>query len=167
MKRESVHRSRYLSGRVMRWHTWPTIHKPNVAEHQCRVAQIYCELWGLPRAEVLYYCINHDRGEQWAGDVPFGGKSRVPGLADAIEQAETEGLGLQGVVLPELEEHEKLKFKICDMLEMMEFCVCEHNMGNKFAEVPYNDLEVKVLVIAQKLCDTMKVVHWIEGLQYV
>lgn len=164
MNRTQIHQCGYLSGRVVRWHTWPTIHKPNVAEHQCRVAQIYCELWGLPRAEVLYYCISHDRGEQFAGDVPFGGKSRVVGLEDAIETAEFLGLEQQGVALPDLSPQEHLKFKICDMLEMVEFCLCEHRMGNKFAEVPLIDLQKKIMDYADRLYERLKVHHWIGSL---
>ena len=164
MKRDDIHRNGYLSGRVVRWHTWPTLHKPNVAEHQCRVAQIYCELWGLPRAEVLYYCINHDRGEQFAGDVPFGGKDRAPGFRVALAEAEGMGLGWQGVELPDLDPQEYKRFKICDMLEMTEFCICEMRMGNTFADVPLGDLQRKIMVLAGELCETLRVHNWIGSL---
>lgn len=155
--RDLVHANKHLSNRVQRWHTWPTLHKPNVGEHQCRVAQIYCELWGLPRAEVLYYCINHDRGEQYSGDVPFGAKTRVDGLGEAVNHAEKLGLEKQGVELPELTRNEWTKFKVCDLMEMLEFCHVEHMMGNNLADVPFKDLLEKIREHAYQLCETAKV----------
>lgn len=165
MNRDFIHSNGYLSGCVQRWHTWPTIHKPNVAEHQCRVAQIYCELWGLPRAEVLYYCINHDRGEQFAGDVPFGGKNRVSGFQELLHAAEELGLSRQKIELPELSTTEYRRFKICDLLEMIEFCVHELNMGNTYMTVPKKDLTKLVLDYAAMLCDSLRVTNWMRGLQ--
>jgi 5'-deoxynucleotidase YfbR-like HD superfamily hydrolase len=163
--REKVHRSRYLSGRVQRWHTWPTLHKPNVAEHQCRVAQIYCEIFGLPRAEVLYYCIHHDVGEQYAGDVPFGAKTRVPGFRECINAAEEMGRQQQGVTLPQLTYTEWKKFKICDLLEMYEFSMCELNMGNRYASVPAADTRGLALKNAGAIDCMSAVENWINDVK--
>lgn len=161
--REEVHQSRFLAGQVRRWHTWPTLNKPSVAEHQCRVTQIYCEIWGLPRAEVLYYCLHHDMGEQFAGDVPFGGKHRVDGYGDAVNEAEKLGLKQQGIELPEISEVEFQRFKIADILEMYEFSAYEFSMGNKFARVPMNDTVAVALDRAYKIFEVEKVQNWING----
>jgi len=151
--REQVHKSRYLAGQVARWHTWPTLRKPNVAEHQCRVAQIYCEVFGIPRAEVLYYCLHHDMGEQFAGDVPFGGKHRVEGYGEAVNTAEMLGLEQQEITLPDLTAIEWSKFKICDLLEMYEFSLYEFNMGNSYASIPMQDTRKLVLEMADKILE--------------
>jgi 5'-deoxynucleotidase YfbR-like HD superfamily hydrolase len=131
--REKTMRSRYIAGTVVRYHTWPTLRKPTVAEHCWRVACIYTELFGLPRAEVLYYCLHHDSGELSAGDVPFPVKNNVPGLREAMEVSEEQGLQKLGITLPSLTEDETRRVKISDLLEMHEFGAHEVAMGNTFA----------------------------------
>lgn len=133
---EHIHASRQIAGRVARWHTWPMIRRPTVAEHQCRVAQLYVEVWGLPRAEVLVFCLQHDMGEQTAGDVPYGAKRLSPALAQGCNEAEREGLFRLGIVLPELTPDEFTRFKVCDLLEMYETACVEARMGNGYALAP-------------------------------
>lgn len=134
MNRNQVYRSPYVAGTVVRYHTWPTLRKPTVAEHCWRVAGIYVELFGLPNAEVLYYCLHHDSGELWAGDLPFTSKNNVPGLREAMDASEAQGLERLGITLPELLPMEQRRVKIADLLEMFEFGFQELTMGNKFAE---------------------------------
>lgn len=133
---EQVLSNRQLSGRVQRWHTWPMIRRPTVNEHQARVAQLYIEVWGLPRAEVLKYCLYHDAGELTAGDTPFGAKRLSPRLAEGVNEAEDIGRQRLGIEMPELTEQEHRRFKACDLLEMLETACVEFNMGNHYAEVP-------------------------------
>lgn len=151
MKREEVMASRQLAGRVTRWHTWPMIRKPSVAEHSSRVATLYVELWGMPRAEVLYYCLLHDHGEFTAGDTPFSAKSLAPGLREGLNVAETEGLRRLGLELPALSEREFLQFKVCDLLEMFETGVVEWNMGNRYAGCVVADCAREARNVAHKL----------------
>lgn len=89
----------------------------------------------MPRAEVLYYISEHDTGEQLAGDVPFGGKSAVPGLGDCMNKAEEMGHQKLGVVMPVLTPEEFALVKISDALEMWEFGCVEVELGNKYGEV--------------------------------
>jgi len=133
MNRKQVYRSKYLAGQVIRYHTWPTLRNQNVAEHCWHVATIYVEMFGMPRAEVLYFCLHHDSGEMWAGDIPFTGKDRIPGLRQAINASEAQGLEVLGITLPELSEEERRRCKICDLLEMHQFGMQEYRMGNKLA----------------------------------
>lgn len=130
---EDIQMSRQLAGRVVRWHTWPMIRRPTVAEHQNRVTTLYVEVFGMPRAEVLYYCSVHDMGEQTAGDTPYGAKRRVPELAEAVNSAEAMGLLSLGIRMPSLTPEEFRRFKICDLLEMWETAIVEINMGNQYA----------------------------------
>lgn len=153
--------SRQLAGRVVRYHTWPMIRKPTVAEHECRVAKIYCELWGLPRAEVLYYCLHHDDGELAAGDTPFYAKRAVPGLAEKVNEAERMGLTTLGVSLPEITEEEFLKFKVSDCLEMWECAHVELTMGNGYAQAIIDNLRPTVHRLAYELAESVKVENWI------
>lgn len=133
MKREQVHSCGQVANRVRRYHTWPVIHQQTTGEHANRVLQIYVELFGLPRAEVLYYISVHDAGEQYAGDCQYGAKRAVPELKAALSIAE--GIGYQnlGIKPPELEPAEWTQFKLCDLLEMWEFAWVEYCMGNSYA----------------------------------
>ncbi len=133
MNRQKIYRSRYFAGQVIRYHTWPTLRKPTVAEHCWRVAGIYVEVFGLPRAEVLYYCLHHDSGELWAGDIPFTAKDRIAGLREAMNASEAQGLEVLGITLPVLSEEEARRIKISDLLEMHEFGRHEALMGNRLA----------------------------------
>lgn len=132
--RDRIYRSQALAGRLKRYHGWPVLHTQTVGEHSARVANIYVSIFGLPRAEVLYYALNHDAGELLAGDIPFGGKDKVPGLRTAITEAERIGLEMLGLTLPELTAEECTKIKIADLLEMHEFGRFEELMGNLLAQ---------------------------------
>jgi hypothetical protein len=131
-----------------------------VGQHAHRVATLYCELWGLPRAEVLYYVLHHDGGELSAGDIPFGGKKLHPQLSFAHGKAEEVGLERQGVKLPGLSPEEHAKFKICDLLEMWETGVIEENMGNKYATPIVDDTRAEIERVAASLGPNVQHVVW-------
>lgn len=155
MKREQIMSNTQLAGRVTRWHTWPMIRKPSIAEHSSRVATLYVELWGMPRAEVLYYSLVHDHGEFTAGDNPFASKALVPGLRENLNRAEEIGRTRLGIVIPDISEVEFLKFKVCDLLEMFETSVVEWNMGNRYAGCCVADCADAAMELAKKL-DALK-----------
>ena len=123
-----------LAGQVKRYHTWPVLRPQTVAEHAWRVATLYCEVWGTPRAEVLYWCLHHDSGELLAGDVPFHGKRHSTALAEAVNAVERDGLVATGLVMPLLTDDELRRAKAADLLEMWEFGRQEMTMGNRYAE---------------------------------
>lgn len=151
MKREDIMTSRQLAGRVERWHTWPMIRRPSVMEHAGRVASLFCELWSIPRGEVLYYCLHHDHGEFTAGDVPFSAKALAPNLRESMNIAETIGRYRLDIHLPEINEEEFLRFKICDLLEMFETGIVEWNMGNRYAGCVIVDCVSEALSLANKV----------------
>ena len=130
---DRINSSRALAGRVMRYHAFPTHHQQSTGEHSQRVLNVFVELWGLPRAEVLFYCANHDQGEFWAGDTPFGAKRATPELKAGVNKAEEVGLEKLGISLPSLSKEEFIQFKVADILEMFEFGLIERFLGNKFA----------------------------------
>lgn len=160
---KAIHGSRQLAGRVGRWHTWPMIRRPTSAEHCARVATIYCELWGIPRGEVLYFILHHDSGELLAGDTPYWAKRYNAVLAKAISEVEVEGLRRLQVTLPKLSEEEFKKFKCADILEMYETSEVELNMGNRYAEVPLNGCYDAALQLGHDLGKAHVVCDWISG----
>lgn len=159
--RNEMYRSRYLAGCVLRYASWPMIKTQTVGHHCWRVACILVEIFGMPRAEVLYYCLHHDSGELWAGDIPFGVKLQVPVLKEAMNTAETIGLNQLGLRLPELTKEERIQVKICDLLEMHETGEHELNLGNKYAESIRRDTLYAAQTIARESCMSEYVNGWI------
>lgn len=163
MRRDAVYASRQLAGRVLRYHTWPVLRQQSVGEHTWRLEGIYVELFGLPRPEVWWWMHNHDVGELWAGDVPFGAKQAVPGLKDAMNASEAMGMGRLGVMMPRLTEQEWSQVKLCDLLEMWEFGMVEMQMGNMLAGPIVDDTMNAALKLADELCTRDAVRRWSSG----
>jgi 5'-deoxynucleotidase YfbR-like HD superfamily hydrolase len=148
VRRDDVLSSRAMAVRVKRYHTWRTIQTQTVGEHCCRVAQIYCELWGLPRAEVLYYALHHDSGELLSGDVPFLAKSESAQLKEGCRAVEKKGLERLRVELPLLTMDEQRRMKIADLMEMYEFGHVDWTMGNAYAEPIERDTMSEAILVA-------------------
>lgn len=134
MTPDDINRSQFLAGRVRRYHVWPTITQQTVGEHSARVALIYCEIWGVPRGEVMYHMLTHDHGELFAGDTPYGAKRASLALAQAVNEVEQKGRDILDLYTIKLEKEEYRRFKVCDLLEMWEFGRHEANLGNKYAQ---------------------------------
>lgn len=161
MNREQIYRNAYLAGKVKRYHTWSMIQQQTVAEHCWRVATLFVEIFGLPRAEILYYCLHHDSGELWAGDIPFGIKKLVPDLKTTMAYAEETGLIQLGIHLPELTKEELTQVKICDLLEMHETGKHEVTLGNMYAEPIMHDTMNAALTLARESCMSHHVEEWL------
>jgi 5'-deoxynucleotidase YfbR-like HD superfamily hydrolase len=161
ISRERVYSSRFLAGQVTRYHVWPTITQQTVAAHSWRVACIIVEVFGLPRADVLYYALHHDSGELWAGDVPFTVKAKTPGLREAMNCAEDSGRRLLDLRLPELTTWELVQVKIADLLEMHEYGEMEVNLGNQYAEPVRLDTMLAAQKLAAEHCYSDLVNRWL------
>lgn len=131
--RDQIYAAPALAGLVLRYHTWPTLTRQTVAAHAWRVATIYVEVFGLPKAEVFYYILHHDSGELWGGDIPFTVKDRTPGMREASNLAEQEGLRRLGIEIPTLDDEEFQRVKLADVLEMWEHGRHELRLGNQYA----------------------------------
>lgn len=140
--RAQVHSSHYLCGKVKRYHTWPMLQPQSTGEHCWRVACLFVELFGLPRAEVLYYCLHHDSGELWAGDLPFGSKP------NGHHEQEQHGLDLLRIELPLITDEERIKIKLCDLLEMYETGEHEQRLGNQYADPIVKDTMAAAVELA-------------------
>jgi 5'-deoxynucleotidase YfbR-like HD superfamily hydrolase len=162
MRREQVHSCGQVANRVRRYHTWPVLHQQTTGEHANRVLQIYVELFGVPRGEVLYYISTHDAGEQYAGDCQYGAKRAVPELKVGLDKAEKIGYQNLGITQPELTQQEWKQFKLCDLLEMWEFAWVEYCMGNSYA-IPVFDgtHDAATKLAAECSCDEL-VYRWLE-----
>lgn len=161
MDRNRIYTSKFLAGAVIRYHVWPTITNQTVAAHCWRVATILIEIFGLPRADVLYYALHHDSGELWSGDVPYTVKNRTPGLKEAMTIAEQTGLRNLDIELPELTPIELVQVKIADLLEMHEYGEYEVNLGNKYAEPVMRDTLSSAQTLAAEHNLSNEVNNWL------
>jgi hypothetical protein len=123
----------YLAGRVERYATWPTIHKQTVGEHCWQIYNIHCQIFGTPDPGVAYTIMNHDSAELIVGDPPFPIKANNPDLKAAYTRIEPEAEKRLGVKLPALDANDKVRIKVCDLLEMFIFGIVEREMGNVLA----------------------------------
>lgn len=123
-----------LSGRVKRYHTWPTITEQRVGEHCWSVYHIYWRIFGLPSAEVAFFIMHHDSEELVGGDPPFPVKSKYPSLRGGYIALEREARTQLDLPEPDLDMDQRVRVKICDLLEMMHFGMIEREMGNLLAQ---------------------------------
>jgi len=137
------------------------IRPQTIAEHCWRVAGIYVEVFGLPRVEVLYFCLHHDSGELWSGDVPFKLKESNPDLGKAMREAEQVGLKMLNIKLPTITTQEKVQVKISDLLEMHETGWIEYHMGNQFAEPIMKDTLAAAWNLAGENCVSENIKRWL------
>src|SRR5215475_1204981 len=161
MHRQEIYRSRYLAGCVKRYSTWPMLQPQTVGHHAWRVACIFVEVFGMPRAEVLYHCLHHDSGELWAGDLPFGVKARLPALKDVMREAEEIGYQQLELKLPELSHVELIKCKICDLLRSEETGEYEMKLGNTYGEPIMRDTMYAAQRLAGEHCFSKYVNDWL------
>ena len=162
INRGEIYRSVHLAGCVKRYSTWPMIHEQTVGHHCWRVATIFVEIFGLPRAEVLLFCLHHDSGELYAGDIPFRIKREVQGLKDLMNAAEDLGLHQLGIELPILTKEERIQVKIADLLEMHERGEYEFNLGNQYAEPIIMDTMYEAQKLAGESCMSEHVNRWLQ-----
>lgn len=139
MRREAVVRSPRLAGRVRRYHTWPTLQDQTNADHTWHVMRIYWQVFGPLSPEVSTHLLWHDGGELAVGDPPFPTKARDPILKERYDLAERAALReiageMAARASAALSPTERLRCKVCDLLEMTEFGVLEMALGNTLAE---------------------------------
>jgi hypothetical protein len=146
----NIDKSKAMAARVKRWHGFPVLHQQSVGEHTHRVVTIYLELFNAPRKEVLIYIVYHDLGELYSGDTPFVPKKALPGLKEALNIAEKEGLKKLDIEMPDLKPSEWTRFKVCDLLEMWEFANIEVAMGNRFGYIVIDNINAALDGLLEK-----------------
>lgn len=166
--RADVMGSWYLASLVKRYHTWPTITTETVGQHSHGVAMIWCRLFGsdpddllrsgLMHARVLRYILEHDLAELWTGDLPFPFKKRYPDVARALVTAEYEASAALGLAKGvHSDSSEKVRMKVCDLLQMHLFGACELRMGNQYARPIAMDTLSAALLLAGSAGDDFAV----------
>lgn len=154
MKRADVLSTPYLAGRVARYHTWPTLHRQTVGEHTWNVLRIYWHLFGPLPPEVSTHIIWHDAGELRTGDPPFPVKAQNPDLKAVLDALEDEAVvAMGGPEHRSLPERERLRVKVCDLLEMTHFGLTEMQMGNTYARPIVDDTLAAVRALVPRLPD--------------
>lgn len=147
MKRSQITFDSRLAGQVDRYHTWPHLRPQSVGEHTWQNMRIWFQIWGPLPPDVTTYFIWHDAGEVYVGDNPFPVKQNDPILKEKLDGMETHALTQMGVTLPELSPEDKVRAKICDLIDMHEFGANEEQLGNKYA----HPIVVDTLVTVDKL----------------
>lgn len=130
------------AGHVKRWHTTVTLRQQTVAEHTWQVMRIWFELYGPPSKDVAITILLHDVAEIITGDLPHVVKRDNPRLK--AELTRVEGLNQYRMFshkLPKLSDGNRLRVKLCDLLEMAEFALEEINLGNKGAQAILYNIE--------------------------
>lgn len=147
--RETMRADTRLSGLVSRYHSWPTLTHQSVGEHSWQVLRIYIEIFGPPTPEVTVYIVYHDSAEVATGDPPFPLKANNPDLKAIYDRLEhTAMVEMRGVGLPELNEQQRNRVKICDLLEMWEHGMHEITLGNTYAHPIVEDTMAAARIIA-------------------
>lgn len=148
--RDKMHRCARLAGEVERYHTWPTIRRQSVAEHTWQVMRVWLALFGPAPQGVWEYVHWHDAGELVTGDSPFPSKSQLTeGTRNELRASEILATKNMGGSWGEVDEEDRTRAKICDLLEMYEFAIHEMTMGNRFAEPVRDDIRASVLSLAK------------------
>lgn len=161
MKRKDVFSDTRMAGAVVRYHTWPTHQQQTVADHCWNIQRIFLELWPHELSpKMVKFIVYHDAAELVTGDLPFPIKFRYPALRPILDEAERDITQKMGVMLPELTEDEKLRFKICEYIEMMEFGMVEVLMGNRYGAPIVEDTRAFIDELTPKLRDNEQVSVW-------
>ena len=92
---------------------------------------IFCQIFGRPSEQVFEYILYHDIEEIQTGDIPFGAKCRE--MSILLEESEEKARKDLRIKKPSIHEKDRVRVKICDLLEMFEFGVEEVVRGNLLA----------------------------------
>lgn len=144
-----MHQLNYVArgGVVQRMHMIPVLHRQNVAAHSFGVAW-WC--WALtnekPSVNLLMAALAHDLAEGVVGDIPAPTKRMLQ--SGALDQAEHEADYNGGMPVFELTEEEARVLKLADSMDLLHYCVCEAQLGNRTAQL--GEMFVNVCSYAQE-----------------
>lgn len=132
----------YFAGRIKRYHAWPTLYTQVIGEHTWQVMRIWFAIWGPMPPEVSTHLLFHDAPELSSGDIPFIAKRDAPAIRAPLDQLEALGCERMGIPNPNevgLKGMDRVRFKVCDNIEMLEFALVEMAMGNNLAQPIVNN----------------------------
>lgn len=136
----------YRLSDLKRYNNMPRIKSESLAEHQ-----YYCGLILIKLKEyitnvtyseyciLLQYLLVHDIGELYTGDIPHNVKQDYPDLRYMLEEIEYEKLSSLGFseLAESIENNTDLKtlFKLCDTIQVVQYCENEKRLGNHSTEI--------------------------------
>lgn len=131
----------YRLSDLKRYNNMPRIKSESLAEHQYYCGLILIKLKdyiiNLSYAQyciLLQYVLVHDIGELYTGDIPHNVKDDYPELRTLLERIESEKINSFGFkdIIMEVEKSEDLKmlFKLCDTIQVIQYCENEKRLGN-------------------------------------
>ena len=163
------------AGQVTRYHTWPRIKDQNVGEHTWQVMRILLMIWPDAPRWLIVHAMFHDLGEVGAGDMPYPAKQSSPQLKRSMDNLEATVVEIMSrnwnfnFIDPTLNDSipaTDLKiFKLCELVEMWEWGLSEHNLGNKYATVVSQRVLSHINRLKDELAKETKgpehYVHWV------
>lgn len=168
MNKDQVQLSLRHAGSVQRFHTWPMHHRASNAEHTWQVMRVHLQVFGQMRPEMWEYLLLHDMPEMATGDIPHGAKRDNPVLKQEVQASEQRWLRDIGIKMPEIFHWEHLRFKACDLLELIEAAYTDLRMGNLFAEPVINVGKVALEKITKEMIepqDARNVREWLSRVE--
>jgi hypothetical protein len=150
-ERQNIRASARIGGGVKRYHTWPVHQMQTVADHSYHCIRIWCQIFGPPSPDVTVYFIWHDVGEMVTGDLPYPVKRDHPMLKEIADQIELQAVKDMRGTPVHLDDLDKLRTKVADLLEMHEFGIHELHLGNRYAEPIAADTMTNVLLLSKQL----------------
>ena len=120
------------SGKVTRFHTNPEVTKQEVSAHSWGVAVICDHLFPNCSKRLLLACLYHDSAELVTGDIPAPLKwdnADVKKHFDRLEKIVESDMGIDHIL--NLSYEDKLRLKMCDMLEGMTYTLSKFQSGEK------------------------------------
>lgn len=142
-------RESFRSGKVVRYHTLPTVSQENVGDHSHRVAVLAYYLFPGDPALILG-ALFHDAPEMKFGDLPFTGKFRE--VKQALESREQSWLKDHDMSI-ELTPKQRAQLKICDLLQMIEFAYHEYLLGSRMSFEILRNAEAAMRDYLAAFCD--------------
>lgn len=126
------------SGRVVRWHTVPTLGTPqDVANHSAQALSLLFLLHpGDPPMTLVKGLLWHDSSERYCGDVPSPVRRANPVLADAYLAAERAfAESAHPSICFTLSEYDHRWLRSIDVLELFLHCEDQKMLGNAHFDV--------------------------------
>ena len=119
------------ASQVVRYHTVQTIGRQTVAEHSYHVAMLVLRFTdGNASQELLKAVLYHDLPEVETGDLPATFKWANLGVVQALNRVEEAFDEKYGTSVT-LTDEERLILKAADILELVEYCIDQMNLGNR------------------------------------
>lgn len=136
----------YRLSDLKRYNNMPRIKSESLAEHQYYCGLILIKLkeyiTNITYSEyciLLQYLLVHDIGELYTGDIPHNVKQDYPDLRYMLEEIEYEKLSSLGFseLAESIENNTDLKtlFKLCDTIQVVQYCENEKRLGNHSTEI--------------------------------